>query len=561
MSHLLISQPAPSVPLVLRGVGREATQQNAVGFGTRQSLDEAGKVAAALEKAAVDLYAAHATAALSPGAARQAPQHGPMSVGLRQPNMARVAAAAGAEAQRLTPDAQMMLVVGNLLELVGSSGLEKARARLALYQARAAAQQAQAEKLSSALEAALGQAAQAGADAEALAGEVGAMEEALKKAREDTEKLQAELDAMAPDDPARAAKQEQLAAAQQRVQTALNGLEEAAGPLLEAAKALNAALDNVAAQRGLVESHVTARGAPAPRDKRELSAAAILQKLLMMLSTIASDHALEKLMNETEGLKAVSEAREKQNLENVKKHKEETERAQDAQKKTGCAGKILKWVSAAISVITLVVGVLTFNPMMIAAGAVSTLMVVDQLAGEHLGFSVMGKLTELISQGIGSALMAFGVSEDLAKTIGSYAAMVVVLVTTIVLSMVTANAAGAIQSATLTAAATSRLAQAAEVAMQVIQVLGQVAGMASNLTQNIGQVIVAGIMVDVARLMAAIQESLFGSEIIRDLIGRIRDAVAKLDNMGLELLRQAARVMEENTATSMAVISATRGRA
>jgi hypothetical protein len=58
--------------------------------------------------------------------------------------------------------------------------------------------------------------------------------------------------------------------------------------------------------------------------------------------------------------------------------------------------------------------------------------------------------------------------------------------------------------------------------------------------------------------MKAIEESLFGSEVMRELIGKIRDAVALLDNLAFELLTQSSNVMRESDATGRTIINAMR---
>lgn len=568
MSHVLISQPAPSVPLVLRGLGREPTQKQAAGFGSAAGLVDAGALAASLDKAAADLFAAHAAGGRT-GAQGRVDTRGTQVVDLRQPDMARVAAAVGQDrADRLDPQAMLALLVGRLRGAMDATGLEGMKTRLAGFQGRMAALISQSEALTAALQAALDEATAAEQGAESAAAEAGTQQGARDAAEKKVKDLQTELDAMAPDDPERAGKQAQLDAAKQRLGAAQARLDQATAALLAATNTFNSALQKVDAQRAVVAANAAQRrGEAPPPDARELSAAATLQKLLAMLGALASDAALDKLKNETESMMATLRAREAENLERARKHEEEVQRARDAEKKTGCAGKILKWVAAAVSVVTLVVGVITLNPALVVAGVVGTLMVADQLAGEHLGFSVMAKLTEGIGIIITGALKAFGVSAELAKTIGTYAAMVVVVALTIVLSIALGNVAGAAQVANTAtqaanaAAAVSRMAQAAEVAMQVIQVLGQAAGLAGNITVGVGQIIVAGIMIDVAKLLAAMEDSMFGSEIIRDLIVRIRDAVARLDNIGLDLLRQSAAVHEEYAETSKAIIGAIRGRA
>ena len=556
MSLITQTTVVPSqVPLALRSTASASTIKQAAGFGadTVQTAQ-----ASAIEKAAAQLLAAMKNAGPVPAATGASRSGQPDGFSLRQPDMARVGIAAGPDSGRLTPEAMLTKVLGSLQQALEKGGLDGLRQRLQSYQAQAQANVSRNERLAEALEKALADAERAGSAADAAAAEAGAAQGALEAARQDVAALQAELDAMDPDDPAFAAKQGELQSAQQRLAAAQGRLDQAAEKLLVASSSFEAALDQVQKQRDQMGAeHQRGTGTPPP-DARELTASATLQKLLAMLSALASDVALDKLKSETQALMAALQAREAQNKEAVRKHEEETQRARDAEKKTGCIGKVFKWVSAAVSVVVLAVGVVTANPALIAAGIISVAMTIDSIVGDHTGFSVMGKLTEAIGGAISKALVAVGVDDALAKQIGSIAAAIVVVVAVIAASIMAGNVAGAMQAASTGVASTSRIAQLVEQAVQVVQVLGQMAGLAGALTHGVGQVIVAGIMIDIARLMKSIEESLFGSEVLRELIGKIRDAVAQLDNLAFELLTQASNVMRESDTTGRTIINAMR---
>lgn len=561
MTSLITQQPVtPSqMPLALRSNAHRSTIEQASGFGVQLAQ------ATAIERTAAQLFAAVVSAGPVPAGTGTGRSAGADAFSLRQPDMARVAAAAGPGSERLTPEAMLTRALGSLQQVLQRSGLEAAKQRLQHYQAKALANTHYNNQLAAALEKALSAAEAAGAAAEAAADEAGVARGALEAARDEVAARQAELDAMDPDDPGLAAKQGELQAAQQRLQTSQSHLEEATRTLLAAGGAFNAALEQVQLQRDQMGAGARRGAGSPPLDGRELTAAATLQKLLVMLSTLSADVALEKLKSETEAIMAALQAREAQNKEAVRKQEEEAQRAADAEKKTGCIGKVFKWAAAAISVVVLAVGVLTANPALIAAGIISVAMTLDGMAGEHLGFSVMGKLTDVIGAGISKALVAVGVNEALAKKIGSIAASIVVVVMVIAASIMAGNMANALQAssaatraASAAASTAGRVAEMAEKAVQVVQVLGQLASLAGSVTQGVGQIVVAGIMVEVARLMKAIEENLFGSEVLRDLIGKIRDAVALLDNLAFELLTQSSNVMRESDATGRTIINAMR---
>jgi len=560
MSNLLLTTlPARPTPLIVRQEGNEKTIQHAAGFGLGKAAEAAERIAAAAEKAAQDMYRQFAASASVP-TSRTGSTAGTDPFGLRQPDMARLSDAAGPGSEKLTPEAMLTLIFGRLQQCLQASGLEGLKQRLASYQARMAVRAEQNNQLSAGLEAALKAAEAAGEHADAVAGEVGAQQGAVEAAREEVATLRKELDGMEPDDPARAGKQAELDAAQQRLVRAETGLEQATQKLAAAGQAFNAALLRVEVHRSEMDGiHAVGTATPKPSET-ELSAAARLQQLIAMLSELSADVALEKLKSETEALMAALKAREAENLERSRKHEEEQQRARDAEKKTGCAGKILGWVSAVASVAVLVIGAVTFNPAMIAVGVVGMLYTIDSMSGAAGGFSVVGKFTEVLGNAIKDALVGLGVGEQLAETIGRIAATVVVVVVFVLANIAAGNIGGALQSMM----AVQSIGRAADIARQVaevVQVIGQLLSVAGAVTQGVGQIIVAGIMIDVAKLLAAIEESLFGSDVMRELLNRIRDAAAVLDRSALDLLKKMASVNQENTDTALTVLSHIRGHA
>ncbi len=559
MSSLpLVALSSPPVPLVLQTERHGGTIQNAMGFGLAQDAAAADKLAAALQRASMDLFT---TAAAFAAGADAAVKRGDVNAAvLREPDMARVRAVVEQGTGKLTPEAMLTLISGRLMKALDTGSLQDMRQRLSAYQSRMAVRSSQGERLSAALDAALKAAEQAGSAADAAAAEAGAQEGSVRLAREHVERLQAELEAMQPDDPDRAARQAQLETAQQHLHSAQVRLEKASHVLVEASMQFERALGQVEKERGRVEVFGVPGQPTEKPEQRSSSAAATLQKLIAQLSILSADVSLEKMKNETEALMAALKAREAENLERSRKFEAEQQRARDAESKTGCAGKILKWVSAAVSVVVVAVGVLTFNPAIIAVGVVGMLMTVDSMIGSATGFSVMGKLTELVGKGISSALTAFGVPESLARQIGDIAAVVVVAVAVIAMMMVAGNVGGALQAVNGVQNVT-RLMDAARQAVEVLQVIGQLVSTAASITVGVGQIIVAGILVDVARLLAAMEESIFGSEVLRDLLDKVRESADALYRTSLDLVRKMGEVIQDNTETGKAIIAHTRAHA
>jgi len=558
MSHLLLTQPSVrSAPLILRQEGNEKLIQQAAGFGAGKTTEAVNRIAVAAERAALEMYQQFASSASSGRAGSHAT---PDPFALRQPDMAKVSNAAGPGSERLTPEAMLTLVFGRLQQHLQASSLDGLKQRFAAFQARMAIRSEQNNLLSIKLESALKAFDSADGKVDAAASEVGAQQGAVQAARDEVDALKKELEGMQLDDPARPGKLAELKEAQGRLQRAEAALEQAAQHLASAGKLFNSALLGLERQRSEIDGfHARETSVPKP-DDTGLTASARLQQLIAMLSELSADVALEKLKSETEALMAALKAREAENLERSRKHEEEQQRARDAEKKSGCVGKILGWASAVVGAVVLVVGIVTLNPALIAVGLVGMLYTIDSMIGAAGGFSVVGKFTEVLGDGIKKALVGMGVAEHLAESIGRIAATVIVVVLFVLANIAAANVGGALQSL-MAVQGLGRVADVARQAAEIVQVIGQLLSIGASITQGVGQVVVAGMMVDVARLLAAIEESLFGSDVLRELLNKIRDAAASLDRSALDLIKQMSSVNQENTDTAVAVLSHIRGRA
>lgn len=535
-----VSIPSASIPLALRSSGRESTVQQAAGFGQILSADAVAKLEAKVAAA----LASHAAAAGNNAVA----QRGGERVALRQPDPAVVRQGLDGSARQLTPEAMLIISAGQLMRTASEGGLEKMLQRLAGFRAQQAMRASQGERLAAALQAALADADAAEAALRSAAGEAESAQASAEAARDEAARVQAELDAMAPDDPARASKQAELAAARQQARAAEGRLEQAAAKLLDAGRQLDVALQQVDQQRR--EADVFNGVQPQLRlDTREdISASARLQTLIALLSRIMSDFSLDKLKNESEALMEQLRARQADNLERARKFEEEQQRARDAEKKTGCAGKIFGWIKAALgtiaSVAVLAVGILTVNPAIIAGGVLGLALSVDYMVQLGTGFSVMGKLTEALGSLVSKALMAFGVDESTARMIGNVVATIAIMVAIVAAMIATGGTSGA-----------TGIVKLAEVGGLVMNVVAQVFGLAGQTAQNVGQLLVANIQIDMQKLLAAIEKSVFGSEVLRDMLEKLREAVASLDRGALDLMKQMGQVLAEDAATSRQVIS------
>lgn len=538
----LITQPAIQMPLVLRSLGRESTVQQAAGFGRIASPDTIDRITKAM-------FAAFAAETGPATGTRPGSVDGVL---LREPDMRRAARAVGDEAGRLRPEAILTLLVGRLQSALGATTLDTLRNRLAFNQAQQLARALQGQALSAALQAALDDAIAAQEGADAAAAEAGAAQGGVDAARADVQRLQDELDAMQPDDPARAGLDTQLAAARQRLQAAEAQLQDKAGAALAAAAVLDRALHGLETLR--LQADDFNRGQPQgiAVEKPQRAASAKLQELIARLSQVMSDFSLEKLKSESEALMEQLKAREAENLQRARKQEDEQARAEAAQKKTGCIGKVFKWVGAAVaavaSAVVVAVGLLTANPMLVVAGIIGLAMTIDSMVGLATGHSAMGSVIETVGNAVASALVAVGVSEQLARQIGMIVATIAVVVASMAVSIASGNIGGAVQSI-------NQAAMIAKQVAEVVEVVGQLAGMVGQLTENIGHIIVANIMIGVAELLAAIENSLFGSEVLRELLGKVRDAAADLDRTALDLMQRMSDVIHDDSRTARHVLS------
>lgn len=563
MSDLLLAVPAHRTPLVLRTTGHESTLRAAQGFGVPITEAQLARIQA-------DLFAAFESG--SPRADGQTfKPNDPMA--LRQPDMARVHRAVGDGAQRLSPEATMTLLMGTLQATLGDANLQSLRQRLDVHRAQLSARAAHGGALAASLQAALDAALAAQGLADAAAAEVGAQEGALNAARDEVLRLRAELEVLDPDEPAYAAKQAELDSAQAALQRTQSRLDAAGRDLVEAASTLEEALGHLDAEQARADAFNSGQplGVDPSREKK-LDATSTLQLLIGMLSTLMSEAADSKMKATAEFTMKTLEARHALEQEKIRKHEEEVQRARDAEKKTGCAGKIFGWIGAAVGAIAsigaIVVGALHGNVALVAAGVMGMMLTVDSIVGMTTGFSVVGKTIEGLGNVISKALISFGVPEDVAKQIGAITATIVVIVAIVAVMLVTGNiaaagrtAAGAVVGAKAAADSGLTAARLVEQGTRILQFVAQAAGAIGQITHSAGQLVVAGIMLEATKLLAKIQESLFGNEVLQDMLRKLGEAVALQHRTALDLLVQMTQVADDRAETATSIVAHIRSRA
>jgi hypothetical protein len=550
-----ISNSALPLPLSLRSSGRESTISQAQGFAT--TLLPTARLAVTIDKITADVFAAFASAQTSQG---RGPAPTPADqVALRAPDMARVQAGMGESTRSLSSEGMLAMLLGRLQQQLSRNDLEDLKQRQQHFQAQQAGRVIAGESLSAALQAALAAEAAARAAMEGAIGEAESVLAAAEMAREEAARLQAELEALLPDSPEYPAKAAQLAAAQARAADLDAAYQQAAQQTLVAGQALNAALQELEQQRGRVDQFNAGMPTILVPPRESSSGTGKLHELIARLSQLMSEASLNKLESESEALLKQLEAREKQNMERARKHEEEQQRARDAEKKTGCVGKVFGWmgavVGAVVGAVMIGLGAVTCNPALIAGGVLAMALSIDAMVGLAKDEpSLMAKLTAEVAKVVTAVLVECGVPEEKAKMIGHIIATIVVTAVVIVITM-------GLGSAAASAAKVSEVVKAIQQVMQLLQLVAQGLGAIGTITQGVGQIIVAGIQVDLAKLLAAMQTSMTDSEMLRDMLGKLSDAVAQMDKTALDLLKQMADVQSEETATTKTIIGHIRNTA
>jgi len=378
---------------------------------------------------------------------------------------------------------------------------------------------------------------------------------------------------MQPDDPGYAAKQAELTAAQAAQQQAQGRHEAAAKALFEAAQTLDGRLGELDAERARAEAFNA--GQPLgvdPSSAKAWDAQSTLVVMMGMLFKLINDGIISKHELDTAYIQKTIEARHAQERERIRQHDEQIQRARDAEKKTGCAGKILGWIGAAVGVVAsvaaIVVGALHGNVALIAGGVMGMMLTIDSIVGMTTGFSVVGKAIEGLGKVIANALIAFGVPEDTAKQVGAIMATVAVIVAIVAVMMVTGNIAAAGRSVaggvgTAKAAVDSTLtaARVIEQGSRVLQFVAQATGAIGQIVQNAGQLVMAGMMLEAAKLFAAVLESMSGNEILMGIMRSMGEAMALWYRSSMDLMVQTSQVNDDRAETGRHIISHIRNRA
>jgi invasin B len=334
---------------------------------------------------------------------------------------------------------------------------------------------------------------------------------------------------------------------------------------------------------------VSARG-----DEKARTNAAMLSELLAVLQEIIGKANDAKLEADTKLVQEVLKLREAENMRRSREYQEELAKAEAAQKKMGCIGKIVGWV---VAVVAVVAAPFTGGASMVLAGVGLALAI-----GEELGLDIMGKIMEpimklvmeLVKQVgnvIGDILTSLGVSSafvDKIKDVLGVIAVAAMIIAAVVLTKKVAGTAAVQQLAKAVTRAVSEAISKAlpqmikaaarsvsqtvdDVAKAISKTAAKVTGsnadtlatragyamkashtlqFANQTSQGIGAVVIAEMHIDAAKLLAQLEVGLADSAIFRDLIQKILEYFMQTNNLVADLFQQMTNVQESEHDTA-----------
>ncbi|MEG2804535.1 type III secretion system translocon subunit SctE [Stenotrophomonas sp.] len=576
-------QPAAATPqsLARPGSARAAAAAGQFGAATVQQIQ-------AVDAAVVALLADVASSQGTPSEELRNRGERPQ---LRRPDTARLMRAAAQQAgnsgtaPRMTPEAAAAMFVLLLSVLLTEESSTDAKQRLEVLQSRLALRVAQGERISEAVRVAQANVDAAMGPAHAAAGELSAAVDALNAAKAEVARLEAELAGAPPEeqDAIRArlqAAQAGQAGAQARVDSASLAVQHTAAALNTAMLALESVMREADA--------FDPPGTPPRNPEGVRTNDARLGELLALLQEIIGKANDRKLEAEIKLVVEVLKAREAENVRRSVEYQEELEKADRAQKKMGCIGKIVGWV---LTVVAVVAAPFTGGASMVLAGIGLALAI-----GEELGLDIMGKLLDpvmkLIMKAvkamgdvIGSVLKSLGVSEALVDkmkdALGAIAVAAIIIATVFVskklagtlavqaigkqVMRAVANAVSKALPQMLKSAGHLAKQSVDDVAKAITRTAAKVTGssadnlavragqaakasqalqFANQTSQSVGTIVVANMYVNAAQLLADLELGLADAKIFRDLMQKIFDQFVATSNLVEILFRQMVDVQE-----------------
>lgn len=389
------------------------------------------------------------------------------------------------------------LLMAMISELIGEVDVNKLKNRLAMLQTMAGAKQQGHEKLAAEYAAAV-EALETAEEA------IGGSQEKLEKLHERVQHFQglleesearlAELDPESPEYASELARRDQLKGELAEHTQTFQKATDAHLKLVEIANACAKTLAVVAAKAQ--EAGLGGSSIKETNEKTLSSSALALLNRLKIIELLGESAQNKEELNQELFLELQARLQEHMKLES-EKYLEEVRKAEALQKTMGCIGAI---VGAVLTVATIVAGVLTANPVLIAVGVIgAAIMISDAVVKEATGKSFMAEamkpLTTVMQEAIKlftelytKLLMAVGVDEETAKDIAQIAGMIQGIAATLaaiaLVAVVGVQVIGPMVSAIASKLA-STIAQAAPAAMQAFRQMASSVG--NSLTQMLMQ--------------------------------------------------------------------------
>lgn len=595
MPTSIASAPRSPVFISANPASSDQSAKSAQGFGKApitvlqiQAIDE--QVVTLLAKAATE----------QAGEVNTTRPQAPGTPELRQADMPRLFKAAyqqaasspGNSQPKLTSDAVLLLLTMQLSSVIGEENTRSLAKQLEAIKARLEARAASAVELAEAIRLAEALADAALGDVGTAEGELAAAMEALKKAQAEVARLeQALADAPPEEQDAIRAK---LEAAKAEAAHAQGPVDAAYAKLNTAMLAYNKALQNIEALHAkaealdpnLIAGDLQRNNGSASRDG--------VDYLLALLQDLIAENNLRKFTKETEFVQAAMRAREADNTRRAEEYQREKEKAEEAQKKMGCIGKVIGWVLTVAAVVA--------APFTGGASMAIAAIGVGLAIGQEFGFDPLGKvlepvmklvmeLVQEVAAVISTVLKAVGVDAALVDKIKDVLAMIAVAAMVVAIAIVSKKVAGTVAVQAITKAVTKAVTEAvskalpnilkaaahtvkdsvddvarkiSEVAAKAIKsdtsTLATRAGQATKavhglqlgnqVSQGIGNVVIAEMQLDVAKLKAALSTGLLDSQLLRELLQKILEQMLQANDLVESLFRQSssARAHRDDTA-------------
>ncbi|PBJ06902.1 Invasin IpaB [Pseudomonas sp. ACN5] len=389
------------------------------------------------------------------------------------------------------------LLMAMISELIGEVDVKKLKNRLAMLQSMAGAKQQGYEKL----------AADYAAAVEALEvaeGNIGSSQEHLDQLQERVRQVQgllnesearlAELDSESPEYARELALRDKLKGELAGHTQILQKATDAHLKLIEIANACAKTLAMVAVK--VQEAGLAGPSVKESNEKALNSSALALLNRLKIIELLGEAAQNKEELNQELFQEMQAKLQEHMKLES-EKYLEEVRKAEALQSTMGCIGKI---VGAILTLATIVVSVLTLNPVLfvvgvIGAGVMISDLVVEEVTGKSFMAEAMKPLTTVMQEAIKLltelytiGLVLFGVDEKTAKDIAQIAGMIAGIAATLaavaVVSVLGAKVVGLMADA-IASRLSSMIANAVPAAMEAFK---QVSSSVSNsLTQMLTQ--------------------------------------------------------------------------